>query len=101
MATPDERITKEQRIRAEIEKIGNKPRSVRFDEIEWVMNRLMTDLGYRVRRTGQLPHYTYTVEDVPPFQVAVPHAAGAPVLVCYVKGFLNRMSELGLWGSES
>ena len=90
MATPEERI------RAEIKKIAQGPRSVHFSQIDWVMTHLKTDLNYSVRRFGTNQHYTYTVGDLKPFQVCDHHPGQKHLKVGYVKGFLSRMIELGL-----
>jgi hypothetical protein len=91
------REDQERRIRAAIQKIGQGPRSVLFSDIEWVMTHLESDLGYRVRRTGQNQHYTYVVEDLPPFLVCAHHRGQAQLKFGYVKGFLARMIDLGLF----
>jgi hypothetical protein len=89
--------TAEERVRTAIEKIAQRPRFVLFSEIDWVMTRLQDDLGHRVRRTGKNQHYTYTVDNLRPFQVCDHHRGQAHVKVGYVKGFLARMIELGLY----
>lgn len=86
----------EERIRAAIAKIAQGPRSVLLADIEWVLNHLQSDLGYRVKRTGQNKHYTYVVKDLKPFQVCDHHRGQAHLKVGYVKVFLSRMMELGL-----
>lgn len=91
MATPEERI------RAAIQKIAQGPRSVLFSDIDWVMTHLQSDLGYHVRRTGKNQHYTYTVAELRPFQVCDHHSGQAQLKVGYVRGFLARMIELGLY----
>jgi hypothetical protein len=90
MASPEDRI------KAAIAKIAQRPRSVHFSEIEWVMTHLHTDLGHRVRRTGKNQHYTYTVNDLEPFQVCDHHRGQSQILAPYVRVFLARMAELGL-----
>jgi hypothetical protein len=91
MATP------EQRIRAAIEKIAQRPRSVQFSDIDWVMTHLRDDLGIPMRRTGGNKHYTYTVGDLMPFQVCDHHRGQKEVKAVYVKLFLARMIELGFY----
>jgi hypothetical protein len=90
MATPEERI------RAAIAKIAQGPRSVHFSDLEWVLNHLQSDLGYKVKRTGENQHYTYVVKDLQPFQICDHHRGQAHLKLPYVKAFLSRMMELGL-----
>ncbi|MBM3819084.1 MAG: hypothetical protein FJW14_08740 [Acidimicrobiia bacterium] len=90
------REDQEKRIKAAIARIAEKPRSVLFSEIDWVMTHLRTDLGYKVRRTGDNQHYTYVVNELPPFQVCDHHKGQKEVKSGYVKGFLSRMIDLGL-----
>jgi hypothetical protein len=85
-----------ERIRARIAKINQGPRSVLFSDIEWVMNHLRDDLGYPVTISGNNKHYTYVVADLKPFQVCDHHRGQKELKVCYVKNFLNRMTELEL-----
>jgi hypothetical protein len=61
------------------------------------MTRLQDDLGYRVQRTGSNQHYTYTVGELLPFQICTHNRGQSQVKVCYVKAFLARMTELGLY----
>ena len=89
--------TPEERVKDAIRKIAQGPRSVRFEQIDWVMTRLRDDLGYTVVRTGKNRHYTYTVADLQPFQVCDHHKGQGQVKVVYVRGFLARMIELGLY----
>jgi hypothetical protein len=86
----------EDRIKSRIAQIAQRPRSVLFNDIDWVMNHLRDDLGYRVRRTGSNLHYTYIVEDLAPFQVCDHHRGQKQVKVGYVKAFLSRMIDLEL-----
>ena len=93
MATREEQ---EKRIKAAIARIAEKPRSVLFAEIDWVMTHLRDDLDYAVRTAGSNQHYTYTVGDLPPFQVCDHHRGQKELKIGYVKSFLSRMMDLGL-----
>jgi len=93
MATREEQ---EKRIKAALARIAEKPRSVLFSEIDWVMTHLRDDLGYTLRITGTNQHYTYRVGDLRPFQVCDHHPGQKEVKIGYVKSFLSRMIDLGL-----
>ena len=90
------REDQEKRIKKAIAKIAAGPRSVLFEEIDWVMNHLRDDLGYRMERSGSNLHYTYVVGNLRPFRVCDHHKGQKEVKVCYVTEFLDRMFELGL-----
>jgi hypothetical protein len=45
--------------------------------------------------TGKDNHYTYTVGDLPPFQVCDHHRGQSQLKSGYVKVFISRMIELG------
>lgn len=90
-------MSPEERIKAAILKIAQGPRSVRFADIEWVINHLRDDLGYGVRKTGDNKHYTFTVGDLMPFQVCDHHRGSQHVKPGYVRVFLARMMELELY----
>lgn len=90
MSTREDQL---RRVRAAIAKIAQGPKGVTFDEIEWVIARLR-DLGHRVRVTGGNQHFTYRIDDLPPFQVCSHNAGRQHVKVGYVRAFLDRMIEL-------
>jgi hypothetical protein len=50
-----------------------------------------------VKVTGKDNHYTYTVGDLPPFQVCDHHRGQSQLKSGYVKVFISRMIELGLY----
>ncbi len=90
------REDRERRIKEAIADIAQRPRSVQFSEIDWVMNHLRDDLSYAMKRTGQDQHFTYVIGDLPPFQVCSHNAGRKEVKPVYVHKFLARMADLEL-----
>ncbi len=86
-----------ERVRQDIKDIANRPKAVRFEEIERIVNQLEA-LGHSVKsRTTKGGHsWIFRVDDQL-FSISTHNPGSSQIKVAYVKAFLEAMINLGLY----
>ena len=87
------------RIKKAISEIANRPKSVRFAEIERIVNQLkLAGKGVRHRRTKE--SHLFNVDGAK-FGVCSHNPGSSHIRSVYVADFLRAMAELGLYEDQS
>jgi len=83
-------------IRSRILEISKRTKNVQLSEIQWVVDHLGKN-GYRTICKKNDHQHIFFVEGAKPFGVCHHNPGERQIKACYVKKFLEVMSDLGLY----
>jgi hypothetical protein len=83
-----------EKIKRTIIEIAQRPRNVTFSEIEWVVNHLESFFTVKAR---PFDHGVIFRVHNQRFTVCLHHRGSKQVKPCYVRKFIDAMTELGLY----